>query len=26
MRFGVMVADPTQHQQEFVKSALKFLE
>jgi hypothetical protein len=23
---GVMAADPTQHQQEFVKSALKFLE
>jgi len=26
MQFGVMAADPTQHQQEFVKSALKFLE
>jgi hypothetical protein len=26
MRFGVMAADPTQHQQEFVESALKFLE
>jgi hypothetical protein len=24
--FGVMAADPTQPQQEFVKSALKFLE
>ncbi len=26
MRLGVMAADPTKHQQQFVKSALKFLE